>query len=49
MNGDKFDPDTSEEEAVLVARAWAENATKQGRRVNVLIDDGHVSPKTLLH
>ena len=49
VNGDKFGPYTSEEEAVLVARTWAENATEQGRRVNVLVDDGHTPSKALLH
>jgi hypothetical protein len=36
-----------QEEAVLIAKAWAENATKQGHRVGVLIDGGRSSTETL--
>jgi hypothetical protein len=43
VNGEKFGPYSSQEEALLIAKTWAENATKQGRRVGVLIDGGPTS------
>jgi hypothetical protein len=43
VNGEKFGPYSSQEEALLIARTWAENATKQGHRVGVLIDSGSTS------
>jgi hypothetical protein len=37
VNREKFGPYASQEEALLIARTWAENATKQGHQVRVLI------------
>jgi hypothetical protein len=47
VNVDKFGPYSSQEEASLIARTWAENATKQGRCVRVLIDDQPASKESV--
>jgi hypothetical protein len=47
VNGDKFGSYSSQEEASLIARTWAENAIKQGRCVRVLIDDEPTSKESI--
>jgi hypothetical protein len=46
VNGEKFGPYYSQEEAVLVARTWAEHAAEQGHRVGLMIDGGRPSQET---
>jgi hypothetical protein len=48
VNGEKFGPYSSQEEALLIARTWAETAIEQGHRVEVLIDRGP-RPKEPVH
>lgn len=48
VNGQEFGSYASEEEAVLIARTWADNAREQGHTVNVVISGGRAHPMPIV-